>query len=88
MRQKPRSRHPHKDIEAAICYAESKGWRCKKAGPSGRAWGRLLCPHQERDGCSVPIWSTPRDQIEHAKIICYRVNSCRHINANQEMSPG
>jgi hypothetical protein len=33
-----RSRHPNKDIEAAVQYAENQGWRCIAAGH----WGRLL----------------------------------------------
>lgn len=73
-----RPKHPSKEIEAAISYAEAKGWRYKKTGSSAHAWGRLLCPHQERDGCSLSVWSTPRDQIVHAKQIRHRINSCPH----------
>ena len=34
--------HPDKDIEAAVIYAESMGWRCELS--NGHAWGRLFCP--------------------------------------------
>ncbi|NNM60388.1 MAG: hypothetical protein HKM04_11330 [Legionellales bacterium] len=50
-----RPRHPSKEIEAAIQYAEERGWRYKKTGNSAHAWGRLLCPHQEREGCGMSI---------------------------------
>lgn len=73
-----RNRHPRKEIEEAIQYAENQGWRFKKVGGSAHAWGRLLCPLQEREGCSMSIWSTPRDSDIHAKQIQRRVDSCPH----------
>lgn len=73
-----RKRHPNKEIEQAIQVAESKGWRYKDAGDSSHAWGRLLCPLQEREGCSMSIWSTPRDPVNHSKQILRRVGSCPH----------
>ena len=78
MQTSSRNKHPSKDIEAAIRYAESKGWRYKKAGGSAHAWGRLLCLQQDRDGCSLSIWSTPRDPAVHAKQIRHRVDNCPH----------
>ncbi len=38
-----RPRHPNKEIELAIKYAESKGWRYHPSGQSAHAWGRLRC---------------------------------------------
>ena len=73
-----RKKHPNKTIEDAIQYAEDHGWRYKKAGGSAHAWGRLLCPLQEREGCSMSIWSTPRDTDVHAKQIRRRIDSCPH----------
>ena len=70
--------HPKKEIEKAIQYAESKGWRYKKTSGSAHAWGRLLCPLQNREGCSMSIWSTPKIPETHAKQILKRVNSCNH----------
>lgn len=45
-----RKKHPNKEIELAIQYAENKGWQYKKTGGSAHAWGRLLCPLHEREG--------------------------------------
>lgn len=73
-----RNTHPNKVIEEAIIYAESLGWRYKKVGNSAHAWGRLLCPVEERAGCSLSIWSTPRSAETHAKQIRKRVIACSH----------
>ena len=45
-----RPKHPNKDIERAIQYAESKNWRYASTGNSAHAWGRLLCPLASREG--------------------------------------
>lgn len=37
-----RKKHPNKEIEKAIRYAERLGWRYRRAGKSAHAWGRLL----------------------------------------------
>ena len=44
-----RPRHPNKEIEAAVAYAEAQGWTWHKVG--GHAWGKLYCRHHDRDGC-------------------------------------
>lgn len=75
---KKRDKHPNKEIEKAICYAETKGWRYHETGRSAHAWGRLLCPLRSREGCSMSIWSTPRSVDVHAKQICNRVDKCPH----------
>lgn len=74
----PRKKHPNKEIETAVRYAESQGWRHKEAGGSAHAWGRLLCPLESREGCSMSVWSTPRDPVTHAKQIRRRVDACLH----------
>lgn len=73
-----RKKHPNKEIEMAIQYAESRGWRYKKAGNSAHAWGRLLCLLENREGCSMSIWSTPINTDIHARQIRKRVNACPH----------
>src|SRR5882672_3278667 len=73
-----RTRHPSKEIEEAIKYAESKGWRYKKSGNSAHAWGRLLCPLQAREGDQISIWSTPRSEFNHAQQIRRAVDKCTH----------
>lgn len=64
---KNRNRHPNKEIEAAVQYAEEQQWTYKSPGNSAHAWGRLYCPLREREGCILSIWSTPRDPDVHAK---------------------
>lgn len=73
-----RKKHPNKELEAAVQYAEDHGWRYKEAGNSAHAWGRLLCPLESRDGCSMSVWSTPRNPFIHAMQIQRRVDFCSH----------
>ena len=75
-----RPRHPNKEIEAAVAYAESKGWTCELA--KGHAWGHLLCPHHGRDGCMIGVWSTPRNREGHARAIRRLVDRCPHAETN------
>ena len=56
-----RIRHPSKEIEAAIQYAEEHGWICSLV-KKGHAWGRLKCPVGDRSGCQMSVWSTPQNQ--------------------------
>lgn len=62
----------------AIQYAESHGWRYKESGNSAHAWGKMLCALQDREGCRMLIWSTPRDTDIHARQIRRHVNECPH----------
>ncbi|WP_203250197.1 hypothetical protein [Cysteiniphilum marinum] len=73
-----RTKHPNKEIEKAIKYAEMKGWRYQSSGNSAHAWGRLLCPLENRDGHSISVWSTPRSAENHAKQIRRVVDNCEH----------
>ena len=73
-----RPRHPNKEIETAIQYAEARGWRYKKAGHSAHAWGRLLCPLQTQAGCMLSVWSTPRNVVNHVIQIRKRIKQCPH----------
>lgn len=73
-----RKKHPDKEIEAVIQYAESRGWHYKKAGASAHAWGRLICPLHTRDGCMMSIWSTPRNSVNHADQIRKKTDQCPH----------
>jgi len=76
----PRARHPNKEIEAALQYAEAKGWKVTKAGKSGHAWGRMQCPKnsgcRDRKYCQRSIWSTPRSPENHAHLIRRAVDGC------------
>lgn len=75
----PRPRHPNKDIDAALQYAQSSGWRIERA--AGHAWGRMYCPFNSlacRCGefCVVSIWSTPRNPRNHARQLRRVVDHC------------
>lgn len=71
-----RSRHPKKEIEEAVAYAEAQGWTFHKG--NGHAWGKLYCKHHDRDGCYIFVWSTPRSAGNHAKDIRRDVDRCPH----------
>ncbi len=73
-----RKKHPNKEIEAAIKFAESRDWRYHKTGKSAHAWGRLLCGFHNTEGCALSVWSTPRNPEVHAMQIIRRVKHCPH----------
>jgi hypothetical protein len=70
-----RPEHQSRHIEAALEYAEERGWRVEKSGPRAHAWGRLYCGaghtlHQKS------VWGTPRNPENHAKSIRRFVDQC------------
>jgi hypothetical protein len=69
-----RARHPNKEIEAAVAYAEGKKWTFRPLGH----WGRLFCPQADRDGCQVGVNNTPRNPEAHARQIKRAVDRCPH----------
>jgi hypothetical protein len=75
-----RAKHPDKDIEKAICYAEKHWWTYKDSGKSAHAWGRLLCPLHTRAGHQISVWSTPRSAHNHAEQIRRAVDNCQHTD--------
>ena len=77
-----RPRHSKKEIEAALVYAESHGWRVELA--SGHAWARLYCPWNDEscrcgEFCVISVWSTPKSPGNHAKQIRRVVEHCAHV---------
>ena len=40
---------------------------------------RLLCPESSREGCSLSVWSTPKDSENHKKQIYRRIDMCPHF---------
>lgn len=68
-----RPRHPNKEIEKSVRYAETRGWTVVIT--SGHAWGRLYCPegHSEHQ---MSVWSTPRNPTRHARQIKKFVDRC------------
>jgi hypothetical protein len=74
-----RNRHPKKEVEEAIKYAEEFGWQIEVGG--SHAWGKMKCPYNERDCrcgkfCIASIASTPRNAANHAKQIRRVVDNC------------
>jgi 2-oxoglutarate dehydrogenase complex dehydrogenase (E1) component-like enzyme len=77
MEDRALARHPNKEIEAALQYAEDNGWQVIQAS-GGHNWGYMLCPHHARDGCRQAVYSTPRNPHKHAKLIRKAVDDCPH----------
>lgn len=73
-----RPKHPNKEIEKAIVYAEQNRWIYRDSGRSAHAWGKLLCPLHTREGHTMLIWSTPRNTFNHAQQIKKLVDKCQH----------
>ena len=75
----PRTRHPKKEIERALIYAESRGWRIELS--DGHAWGKIYCPFNNQECrcgefCISSVWSTPKNSTNHAKQIRRVVDNC------------
>ena len=73
-----RNKHPNKEIEVAIQYAEKLGWEYRDSGNSSHAWGRLFCPLHTRDGHQISIYTTPKNPTNFARLIRLRVDKCEH----------
>ena len=76
-RQRPR--HPNKEIEQALIYAESQGWRVVTL--NGHAWGKIQCPWNDAECrcgtfCQKSVWSTPRVPEDIARQIRRAVQRC------------
>jgi hypothetical protein len=75
---KNRPKHPIKEIQKALEYAEAQGWRVVKAkGRSAHAWGKILCPWNDSECrcgtfCRASVWSTPKVP-EHAANQIHRI---------------
>lgn len=78
-----RQKHPKKEIEQALIYAEEKGWRIDAGG--SHAWGKMYCPFNDNECrcgefCITSIWSTPKSPVNHAKQIKRIINNCTSTN--------
>ncbi|HIJ21781.1 MAG: hypothetical protein HON68_10285 [Gammaproteobacteria bacterium] len=74
-----RNKHPNKEIEKALQYAEQHGWRVESGG--SHAWGKIYCPTNNSECrcgefCITSIWSTPRNAVNHARQIYRVVDHC------------
>ncbi len=70
-----RTRHPIKEIEAAVRYAETNDWVVVASGSSAHSWAKLRCAG---DCPQRSVWSTPSDPIAHARQIRAYVDRCPH----------
>jgi len=82
-----RRRHPKKEIEDAIRYAEQHNWRIEIGG--GHAWGKMYCPLNDQtcrcgEFCITSINSTPRSPANHAKQIRRVVDNCINKPVHEE----
>lgn len=68
--------HPNKEIQAALRFAEDRGWSVIPS-QRGHCWGVIRCPHG-RGGCQKSVWSTPRSPENHARALRRFVSSCPH----------
>ena len=75
----PRRRHPKKEVEEALRYAEEAGWTVEPTVP-GHRWGVARCGL----GCSLSIWSTPSSAGDHGKDIRRAVRRCPHRRKEAE----
>jgi len=86
-----RPRHPSKEIEKALAYAETQGWHVRLL--SGHAWGKIQCPWNDsgcRCGtfCQVSVWSTPRVPEHMAHNIRRVVDGCMRRMAKAPETAG
>ena len=74
-----RNRHPKQEVEDALRFAESCGWRVEAGG--SHAWGKMYCPYDSelcRCGvfCITSVWSTPKNAGNHARQLLRAVENC------------
>lgn len=74
-----RTKHPQKDVEAALAHAEAQGWRIEIGG--AHAWGKMYCPYNDEEcrcgiHCITSIWSTPKNPGNFAKALRRVVDNC------------
>ena len=71
--------HSNKEVEAALRYAQSRGWKIRVG--SGHCWGKIYCPWNNSDCrcgefCITSIWSTPKNPGNFARQIKRTVDNC------------
>ena len=86
----PRTAHPKKEVEEAIRYAETNGWRVEVGG--SHAWGPMYCPYNDvecrcGDFCIVSIWGTPKSPGNFARQLKRVVDNCTARKRADDASP-
>ena len=82
-----RHRHPNKEIEKALVYAEEHAWRVKDA--KGHPHSIMYCPHNDKDCrcgefCITSVWSTPRSPEAHARQLRRVIDNCTGGAASED----
>ena len=72
-----RMKHPKREIEEALVYAEAVGWTVTTT-KYGHRWGVIRCAESSRSGCQYSVWSTPRNPQNHARHLLRMVRKCPH----------
>ncbi len=72
-----RRRHPKKEVEEVLRYAEQHGWTVVPTA-SGHRWGYMRCPEVTQQGHQESVWSTPRNPVFHAARLRRAVDRCEH----------
>ena len=86
-----RSRHPKKEVEEAIRYAEGHGWVITVGG--SHAWGKMYCPKNDKacrcgEFCITSIWSTPKNPSNHARGLRRVVDGCTSLDSDEDDESG
>lgn len=86
-----RPSHPKKEIEYALRYGETRGWRVEAGGH--HAWGKMYCPYNDNECrcgefCITSIWSTPRNPVNHARALRRVIDKCTSQQRQNETEPG
>ena len=68
-----RAQHPKKEVEKGLKDMEAAGWTVRPTA-AGHRWGKAECG----SGCSVSIWSTPKNPQNHANQLRRAVSRCPH----------
>ena len=83
-----RTKHPKKEVEEALRYAEEAGWRVSVGG--SHAWVKIYCPYNDEECrcgefCIASVWSNAGN---HARQIKRVVDNCttrkRQLQAAQK----
>jgi hypothetical protein len=72
--------HQDKEIDAFIKETLGMGWRLKSDKPAkGHVKWTLLCPHADRDGCTVKVVGTPANIGNTLRRLKARRGRCPHM---------
>jgi hypothetical protein len=72
-----RAKHPKKDVEQALRFAEENGWLVRSTA-RGYRWGEMICGHAGPDRSRISMLSTPTNPGKHANRLRRKVRNCPH----------